>query len=84
MFCVQNNLVGPRVRLARKKHSPALTQSELAALLQVHGWDISRSGVAKIELGIRGVSDLEAERLADALGVPISWLFEQNNESESG
>jgi hypothetical protein len=31
--------------------------------------------VAKIELGLRQVTDIEVTLLADALGVDVAWLF---------
>lgn len=77
MFCVQNNLVGQRVRLARLGKSPKMTQLELAKKLQLAGWDITRGGVAKIEAGVRGVSDIELSKLAKALGVTAGWLMSE-------
>lgn len=77
MFRVKNNLVGPRVREARLRHSPPKTQAEVAEELQLGGWDISRSGVAKIELRLRKVTDIEVLQLASALGVSVSWLYEE-------
>jgi transcriptional regulator with XRE-family HTH domain len=73
-----NNIVGPQVRLARNLHSPPLTQDELAARLQLGGWDISRSGIAKIEMGLRRVTDIEVSELARALNVPVEWLFKDS------
>ena len=77
MFCMRN-IVGERVRLGRHNHEPKLTQRGLAEKLQLAGWDISRTGVAKIELGLRQVRDLEVVRLAQALSVPIAWFFPEN------
>lgn len=78
MFCMQNNLVGQRVRLARLNKSPKMTQLELAKKLQLAGWDITRGGVAKIEVGVRGVSDFEVAKLAKVLGVTAGWLMGEN------
>jgi len=72
MFLVKN-IVGSQVRLARKQLK--MTQDELAVRLQLDGWDVSRSGVAKIEIGIRQVTDVEVVRLAKALHVSVGWLF---------
>ncbi|MBW2031751.1 MAG: helix-turn-helix transcriptional regulator [Deltaproteobacteria bacterium] len=69
------NIIGPRVRQGRLEHSPPLTQEELANILQTQGWDVSRNIIAKIEIGIRQVTDIELIQLAGALGVPVSWLF---------
>jgi transcriptional regulator with XRE-family HTH domain len=68
------NAVGPRVRQARV--ASGLTQSALAARLEVRGIRIDRAGVAKIEGRFRQVSDTELLALADALGVSPGWLLE--------
>ena len=68
------NVVGPRVRQARL--ASGLTQSALAARLEVRGLRIDRAGVAKIEGRLRQVSDTELLALADALGVSPAWLLE--------
>ncbi len=69
------NIVGKRVQAARRNVNPPLTQYELAARLQVHGWPISRVGVAKIESGIRQVTDIELIKLSEALNISILWLL---------
>lgn len=70
------NIVGEKVRQARKEHDPKLTQAELAIKLQLLAWKIDRSGVAKIEAGLRQVTDMEVVILAKALSVPVAWFFE--------
>lgn len=69
------NIVGPRISKARERHDPPLTQEALAARLQLEGWDLSRSGLAKIEAGIRKVNDVEVVVLARCLKVSVGWLF---------
>jgi transcriptional regulator with XRE-family HTH domain len=56
-----------------------MTQRELAERLQLSGWDISRSGIAKVETGLRKVTDVEVALLAEALGVHVAWLFDQTH-----
>jgi len=36
---------------------------------------VDRAGVAKIEVGIRQVTDVEVVMLAKVLGVSIAWLM---------
>jgi transcriptional regulator with XRE-family HTH domain len=74
MFYMQN-IIGPRVKQARLNTTPRLTQYQLAIRLQTLGMNIDRAGVAKIELGLRQVTDIEISILAQALGVNIAWLF---------
>ena len=79
MFCMRN-IVGPRVKLARHRFDPRMTQDALALRLQLDGWDISRTGVAKIELGIRQVTDVEVVRLVKALKVSAAWLLGEEGD----
>jgi transcriptional regulator with XRE-family HTH domain len=69
------NLIGERVKAARSKAQPPLTQEHLAKKLAKLGVTIDRAGVAKIETGIRGVLDFELVALAKALGVKVTWLL---------
>lgn len=68
------NIVGPRVKEARKLAKPKITQGQLAVKLQVQDWEINQVGVAKIESGLREVTDIELIKLSKALGVSVSWL----------
>lgn len=72
------NLVGPRVREARIRHVPRLTQAELAAKLQVVGFEIERAGVSKIESQLREVNDRELVALAKVLNVSVSSLLPES------
>ncbi len=76
MFLMRNNAIGSRVKLARLKRKPRMTQQGLATKLQLNGCDISRSGVAKIELGIRQVTDIELVKIAKSLDVTAQWLLD--------
>jgi transcriptional regulator with XRE-family HTH domain len=77
----QRNLIGERVRLARKKANPPMTQADLAARLQVQGLRIERVTISKIETGYREVTDVEAAAIAKALGASIGWLFGGGGQS---
>ena len=70
-----NNIIGGRVKLARMRRKTRMTQRELAEKLQLQGWDAERVVVAKIEVGIRQVTDKELVMLAKALNVSVSWLI---------
>lgn len=76
-MCYMRNIVGKRVKLARSQVKPKMTQAALAAQLQLDQWDIDRAGVAKIEIGIRQVTDIELVKLAKALNVSTSWLLSE-------
>jgi transcriptional regulator with XRE-family HTH domain len=47
----------------------------MAIKLQLQGWSISRHSIAKLELGLRRVSDCELFFLARVLGVELRDLF---------
>jgi len=65
-----------RVKLAREKKNPKLTQNDLAVRLQLLGWtDCDRFTVSKIELGTRKVTDFEVKLLSGALDVSADWLL---------
>jgi HTH-type transcriptional regulator, cell division transcriptional repressor len=74
MFYVRN-ITGQRVKQARLAKQPRMTQANLAAKLQLDSWDIDRVGIAKIEIGLRQVTDIEVLKLARALDVDITYLF---------
>ena len=66
-------MIGPMLRSLRE--AEGLTQAELAASLQLSGWDISRETLAKVESQVRFVTDRELVRFAEALEVDPSELL---------
>ena len=65
--------LGQNIRALRMKKG--LSQEQLAAQLQVRGCDVTRSALAKIEVGQRHIYPDELRALRDALGVPYEALF---------
>ena len=76
----KKNVVGPRVREARRKARPRISQSDLVARLQLLGVMVDQSAISKIEKGRRPVSDIEVVALAKALKVSVSWLLEETGD----
>ena len=70
-----SNIVGDRVRLARQRRTPALTQDELTGQLAAYGVQLDRPAVSKVESGTRYVSDFEVRALCKVLGVSPGWLL---------
>ncbi len=70
----KKNICGDRIHEARCKLR--LTQSELAAKLQVNGIIIERDSISRIEIGTRFVADYELREIAKILKVPVDWLLE--------
>ena len=79
----RRNVIGERVRLARERAKPRITQADLAARLQIEGLRLERVAISKIETGYREVTDVEAIAIAKALGVTISWLLGGSEEIKS-
>ena len=73
----KRNIVGARVRQARKAAKPLITQTDLVARLQLLDISIDQSGLSKIEGGQRPVSDIEVVALAKASKVSVAWLLEE-------
>lgn len=69
------NIVGRRVRLARKRMKESVTQQDLSARMGVMGINIDRVSISKIESGQRFVADFEVVALAQALDVTVEWLL---------
>jgi transcriptional regulator with XRE-family HTH domain len=67
------NIVGPIIRDLRGKKG--LAQAQLAAKLNLLGWDVSRGTLAKIEAQVRCVTDYELPILANALGIESTELL---------
>ena len=69
----KKNICGDRVREARQKQR--MSQSDLAAKLQVNGIILERDSISRIESGTRFVADYELLILAKVLNVDIIWLL---------
>ena len=52
-----------------------LTQSDLAAKLQIAGIIIERDSISRIEIGTRFVADYELRELSKILKVSVNWLL---------
>lgn len=70
----KKNICGEKIHEARCKLR--MTQSDLAAKLQVAGINIERDSISRIEIGTRFVSDYEIRELAKILKVNVNWLLD--------
>ncbi len=66
--------VGINIRTLRNKNK--LTQDQLAAKLQVLGCDITRSALAKIEVGQRHLYPDEIKALKEIFDVPYELILD--------
>ncbi|WP_295956178.1 helix-turn-helix domain-containing protein [Agathobaculum sp.] len=69
----QDRNVGAKIREFRVARS--WTQSELAAQMQLHGCDLSREIIARIESGYRAVSVYEIDKFVEVFGITYDELF---------
>jgi transcriptional regulator with XRE-family HTH domain len=71
----QRNLVGRRIRQARLRCKPAVSQEDLAGRLAVRGVSIDQTAVSRIENQARYLMDYEVAAIAKSLKVSVGWLF---------
>ena len=69
----KKNLCGDRIHQART--TQRMSQSDLAARMQVNGVIVEREAISKIETGDRFVTDYELLVFAKVLGVSVDWLL---------
>lgn len=75
----RKNICGDRIRQARALRR--ISQSELAARMQVEGITIERDSISRIEIGTRFVTDYELKLFAKVLKVEVMWLISDDNET---
>jgi len=69
------NIIGSRVKAARLKFDPPLTQDQLSGRLASAGVQLDRVALAKVEGGLRCAFDYEVKGLAAVLKVDANWLL---------
>jgi len=69
------NIIGKRVKEARHRYDPPLTQDQLAGRLARSGVQLDRVALAKLEGGLRSAFDFEVKGLAAVLKVDANWLL---------
>lgn len=72
-FKGRKNISGNRIYEARTKNR--LSQSDLAAQMQIAGIMIERDSISRIEIGSRFVPDYELIIFARVLKVSVLWLL---------
>lgn len=69
----KKNISGNRIREARQKRR--MSQTDLAAKMQVEGIIIERDSISRIEIGTRFIPDYELPIFSKVLNVPVEWLL---------
>ena len=73
----KKNLSGRWIREARNKKK--ITQTALAARVQLEGLLLERDSISRIEIGTRFVTDYELKIFAKILEVDVKWLISEED-----
>lgn len=71
----RNNICGQKVYELRKNFKPKMSQRMLAEQLQLHGIDVDKNAVQRIESGQRFVTDIETIALCKIFNVTSDFLL---------
>lgn len=71
----RKNVSGEKIRQMR--NIKRMSQSDLAAKMQVEGVMLERDSISRIEGGERFVADHELRVFAKVLGVDVKWLLNE-------
>lgn len=69
----KKNICGEKIHQARRRLH--MTQSDLAAKLQLAGITIERDSISRIEIGTRFVTDYEVRALSEILHISVNCLL---------
>jgi hypothetical protein len=78
----QRNIIGKRIRHARMRQKPIVSQEDLASRLAVKGVYFDRSAISRMEAQKRFVRDYEVLAIGDCLRVSVAWLFGREDKSK--
>ncbi|RMG73552.1 MAG: XRE family transcriptional regulator [Chloroflexi bacterium] len=80
-MCCMQNITGRNIQKFRKQQG--LTQDDLATRLQIKGLSHTRNTIAKIEIGLRRVTDIELFAIASILNIDIGRFFNHENYQDT-
>ncbi|MCO8193942.1 helix-turn-helix domain-containing protein [Anaerofustis sp. NSJ-163] len=72
----KNNISGTKIKFYRENMEGKISQRKFADILQLHGLDIDKNAIQRIESGKRFVTDIELKIIAKALNVDYKDLLE--------
>jgi len=73
------NITGKRIREARLKHKPPLSQDDLAGKLAAKGIMLDQTAISRVESQDRYLMDYEVAAIAKCLKVSVAWLHQETN-----
>lgn len=74
-FDSRNNIAGINIRKLRLSHKEHLSQRALASKMQLHGIDIDKNAIQRIESGARFITDIELKQFADFFDTTVDELL---------
>lgn len=78
-----NNISGKNIKRIRLEQVPRLSQRALADKLQIHGIDLDKNAVQRIESGQRFVTDIELLAFSKVLRVSLEVLLQMDDNEGS-
>ena len=79
----RNNVSGVNIRRLRKAKAKNFSQRMLAYEMQLHGIDLEKNAIQRIESGARFVTDIELIGFSKVFGVPVDVLLETGDHKNS-
>ena len=74
-FDTRNNIAGINIRKLRLSYKEPLSQRALASKMQLHGIDIDKNAIQRIESGARFITDIELKQFADFFDTTVDELL---------
>lgn len=72
---ITRNQIGRRIKEARLKCDPPVSQDDLAGRLAAKGILLDRTAISRIENQKRYLMDYEISAIAKCLKISVAWLF---------
>lgn len=72
----KNNLCGKQIKKFRQSLPTKTSQKQLADLLQIHGLDLDKNAVSRMENGTRFITDIELKVIAQVLQISYADLLD--------
>ena len=69
------NIAGRRIREARLRANPPISQDDLAGRMAARGIILDQTAISRIEKQKRYLMDYEVAAFARCLKVPVAWLY---------
>ena len=74
-FDTRNNIAEINIRKLRLSYKEHLSQRALASKMQLHGIDIDKNAIQRIESGARFITDIELKQFADFFETTVDELL---------